>query len=118
MHRSLLLLGAVALGCGSSSEPPRKLVILHTNDEHSHVIGCCPEVDDFPTPALAGTGIKGGASRRAAVLATERAGRRRLALMPSPRPGFPPYLSWVWRPEGRAPGAQPMGPPPAGRSFT
>jgi 5'-nucleotidase len=72
MRRSLVLLSALALAC-SGSKSPRKLVILHTNDEHSHLIGLGPEVDDFPTPAASGSGIKGGASRRAAVFATERA---------------------------------------------
>ncbi|MGZ6143943.1 MAG: bifunctional metallophosphatase/5'-nucleotidase, partial [Myxococcales bacterium] len=71
MRRSVLLLSALALSC-SSSPSPRKLVILHTNDEHSHLIGLGPEVDDFPTPAAAGTGIKGGASRRSVVLKAER----------------------------------------------
>jgi 5'-nucleotidase / UDP-sugar diphosphatase len=76
MRRVLPLLCALALACGN--KPPRKLVILHTNDEHSHLLGSGPEADDFAqtyggaTPA-AGTGaIKGGASRRAAVLAAER----------------------------------------------
>jgi 5'-nucleotidase len=72
MRRSLVLLSALALAC-SGSKSPRKLVILHTNDEHSHLIGLGPEVDDFPTPAASGSGIKGGASRRSVVFANERA---------------------------------------------
>jgi 5'-nucleotidase / UDP-sugar diphosphatase len=75
VRRAFPLLCALALGCGGS-KPPRKLVILHTNDEHSHLLGSGPEADDFaetfPTP-VAGTGaIQGGASRRAAVLQAER----------------------------------------------
>ncbi|MCA1828401.1 MAG: bifunctional UDP-sugar hydrolase/5'-nucleotidase [Myxococcales bacterium] len=69
--RRLVLLGTLALAC-SGSPAPKKLVILHTNDEHSHLIGLGPEIDDFPTPAPSGTGIKGGASRRSVVLKTER----------------------------------------------
>src|SRR5512140_909266 len=77
VRRAFPLLCALALGCGSS-KPPRKLVILHTNDEHSHMLGFGPEADDFvetyggAAPA-AGTGaIRGGASPRAAVLQAER----------------------------------------------
>ena len=69
--RRLVLLATFALAC-SSSPAPKKLVILHTNDEHSHLIGLGPEIDDFPTPAPSGTGIKGGASRRSVVLKAER----------------------------------------------
>jgi 2',3'-cyclic-nucleotide 2'-phosphodiesterase (5'-nucleotidase family) len=51
----------------------KTLVLLHTNDEHSHVLGDTPELDDFPAPTSAGTGvIKGGLSRRAVVLKQER----------------------------------------------
>jgi len=71
MRRSLLVCTALALAC-SGSPAPKKLVLLHTNDEHSHLIGLGPEVDDFPTPAAAGAGIKGGASRRSVVLKAER----------------------------------------------
>jgi 5'-nucleotidase / UDP-sugar diphosphatase len=50
------------------------LTLLHSNDEHSHLLGLSPELDDFPAPTTAGTGtLKGGASRRAVVLAAERA---------------------------------------------
>ena len=49
------------------------LTLLHSNDEHSHLLGLSPELDDFPAPTTAGTGtLKGGASRRAVVLAAER----------------------------------------------
>jgi 5'-nucleotidase len=62
-------------GCGNSATPPttRTLVLLHTNDEHSHLIGNSPELDDFPAPTSAGTGaIKGGVGRRAVVFKQER----------------------------------------------
>jgi 5'-nucleotidase/UDP-sugar diphosphatase len=69
-----LLFAAFLCACGSSTSAPRKLVILHTNDEHSHLLGLAPEVDDFPIPTVAGDGtIKGGASRRSVVLQAERA---------------------------------------------
>ena len=73
MRRLVLLSCALALAC-SSSPSPRKLVILHTNDEHSHLIGLGPEIDDFPTPAATSNAeIKGGASRRSVILQQERA---------------------------------------------
>ena len=65
---------ALACACGGSSQAPRKLVLLHTNDEHSHLLGFGPEADEFPFPTVAGSGtVKGGASRRSAVFAKERA---------------------------------------------
>ncbi len=68
-----LLLAALLCACGGSTPAPRKLVILHTNDEHSHLLGLAPEVDDFPIPTAAGDGrIKGGASRRSVILQQER----------------------------------------------
>ena len=70
--KQLLLTVALLCACGGSAAP-RKLVILHTNDEHSHLLGLAPEVDDFPVPTAAGDGsIKGGASRRSVVLQRER----------------------------------------------
>jgi len=70
MRRSLLCLCALALACSSKSS--HKLVILHTNDEHSHLLGFGPEADDFPVAASAGSGIKGGVSRRSVVLNAQR----------------------------------------------
>jgi 5'-nucleotidase len=73
MRRFLLLCSALTFAC-SSSKSPRQLVILHTNDEHSHLLGAGPEQDDFPAPATTGAGtIKGGVSRRSVVLKSERA---------------------------------------------
>src|SRR4051794_8050755 len=82
MHRTWLIpvTALLAAGCGDSPTPnqdmgmTRTLVLLHTNDEHSHVLGDTPESDDFPAPTSAGTGtIRGGLSRRATVLTQERA---------------------------------------------
>src|SRR5690242_522600 len=74
------------MGCGDNggnspdAGPPdaspgeKRLVIFHTNDEHSHLFGFAPEIDDFPAPTTAGTGtIIGSAARRAAILDQERA---------------------------------------------
>jgi 5'-nucleotidase / UDP-sugar diphosphatase len=74
---SLAALCLIAAACSNTPAPPggqsKTLVILHTNDEHSHLIGFGPELDDYPAPATAGTGtIKGGVGRRAALLAQER----------------------------------------------
>ena len=74
MRRLALGLLALVFGCGGTSKAPRKLVIIHTNDEHSHLLGFAPEADDFPQPTAAGTGvIQGGAARRAVVFAQQRA---------------------------------------------
>ena len=46
-----------------------RLVILHTNDEHSHILGTGPNVDDWPLASEAGDGsIKGNIYRRAVML--------------------------------------------------
>lgn len=71
-----LALAAVVLAggcdCGGSDDPQR-LVILHTNDEHSHLFGWGPEIDDYPLPTTAGSGeIVGSIARRAAVVRIER----------------------------------------------
>ena len=36
MRRLVPLTCALALACGGGGKPSRKLVVLHTNDEHSH----------------------------------------------------------------------------------
>src|SRR4051812_29687886 len=63
---------ALAAACNGSNS--RRLVLLHTNDEHSHLLGFGPEADEFPIDARRiGTGsIVGGASRRSTILAQER----------------------------------------------
>lgn len=71
MRTALIALASLGwIGCNST--PTRTLVLLHTNDEHSHLLGFAPEADDFPTPSMSG-GIKGGIARRATLLAQERA---------------------------------------------
>lgn len=61
-----------ATGCDDAPKS-RTLLILHTTDEHSHVLGFGPEADEWPTPTTAGTGgIKGGVARRAVLLKAER----------------------------------------------
>src|SRR6478672_253194 len=69
----LPLLFSLVGGCDETKPTTRTLVLLHTNDEHSHMLGDAPERDDYPAPTVAGTGtIRGGASRRAVVLTKER----------------------------------------------
>jgi 5'-nucleotidase len=60
--------------CGDTTKSTAKtLVILHTTDEHSHVLGFGPELDDYPAPTTAGSGtIVGGIGRRSTVIAQER----------------------------------------------
>jgi len=71
MHRVIALV-SLAVACGSGSSP-RKLVILHSNDEHSHLFGYGPEADEFPAPTTAGSGsVKGGAGRRLVALQSAR----------------------------------------------
>jgi 2',3'-cyclic-nucleotide 2'-phosphodiesterase (5'-nucleotidase family) len=60
-------------GGRADSAVARSMVFFHTNDEHSHELGFAPELDDFPTPAPAGSGIVGGVKRRAKVLEDLRA---------------------------------------------
>src|SRR5450755_2288333 len=78
LRRTAIATAVLLCACSSSSttptSPPRQLTLLHSNDEHSHLLGLSPELDDFPAPTVAGTGtLKGGASRRAVVLEAERA---------------------------------------------
>jgi 2',3'-cyclic-nucleotide 2'-phosphodiesterase (5'-nucleotidase family) len=83
----ILLVPCVLLpiGCGGDDDgvvlpdagptpTEKRLVILHTNDEHSHLFGFAPEVDDYPNPTTPGDGtIVGGIARRARVLKELRA---------------------------------------------
>ena len=64
-----------------AADGPRSIVFLHTNDEHSHVLGFAPEIDDFPTAAPPGSGIVGGLKRRANLIQQLKA---EAALLPSP----------------------------------
>ena len=51
----------------------RTLVLIHTNDKHSHLLGFGPELDDYPAATTAGSGaIHGGVGRIAAIFAQER----------------------------------------------
>ena len=73
-HLVAAALAALSLSACSEGTTTKSLVILHTNDEHSHLIGDGPEADDFPAPTTAGTGkVKGGLARRAVLFAKERA---------------------------------------------
>jgi 5'-nucleotidase / UDP-sugar diphosphatase len=72
----LPLLAPLAAACGDDTggAGERRLVLLHTNDEHSHLFGFAPEIDDYPAPTAPGDGtIVGGIARRAVVLEAERA---------------------------------------------
>jgi 5'-nucleotidase / UDP-sugar diphosphatase len=66
---------ALALaGCGdgdartpdAGTQTERRLVFLHTNDEHSHLFGFSPELEDFRMTS--DSGIRGGAARRSTLL--------------------------------------------------
>jgi 5'-nucleotidase len=65
--------GAGGGGAGGGTSGDRHLVVLFTSDEHSHLFGFSPELDDYPAPTTAGAGsLKGGAARRAVLIARER----------------------------------------------
>lgn len=69
---AFLFAGACGDNIGGGAE--RRLVLLHTNDEHSHLFGFAPEIDDYPAPTEPGDGdIVGGIVRRAQMLADQRA---------------------------------------------
>lgn len=68
------LVVCLASACGDDLVDAPRLVLFHTNDEHSHLFGFPPEIDDYPAPTEPGDGaIHGGIVRRAALLASERA---------------------------------------------
>ncbi len=59
---------------GSPDAGVRRLVLFHTNDEHSHLFAFAPEIDDRPVHTTPGDGtLVGGVARRATLLAEERA---------------------------------------------
>jgi 5'-nucleotidase len=86
--RKLMALTLATFACGGKTNsktpdaapspdgPPaaKRLIVYYTSDEHSHLYGYAPEIDDFPSPTTAGTGtILGGATRRLALLQSDRA---------------------------------------------
>lgn len=67
------MVAALVLASGCGDGDPQRLVILHTNDEHSHLFGWGPEIDDYPLPTTAGNGeIVGSIARRATLVDLER----------------------------------------------
>ena len=72
----LLATGLALVGCGGDNPPPpqpatQKLVILHTNDIHSYLMGASPEADY--TPATMGDDTTtGGMARLASAIASAR----------------------------------------------
>ena len=51
----------------------KRLVVLFTSDEHSHIFAFGPELDDWPLATEAGSGsLVGGIARRATILNRER----------------------------------------------
>ncbi len=75
LHLSALVI-AIAAGCsgsGTTPAPDRRVVVLFTSDEHSHLFAFSPELDDYPAATAPGSGtLVGGISRRAVVLAAAR----------------------------------------------
>ncbi len=67
---------------GSSTQ--QSIVFLHTNDEHSKLLGAAPNVDDYPTPSMMAS-IRGGIARRATVM-------QRLENEVNRLPGSPPVV--------------------------
>ncbi|WP_243316413.1 bifunctional metallophosphatase/5'-nucleotidase [Geothrix paludis] len=76
---SLLALAAAIplITCGGrfgvDKEGNRTLVLLHTTDEHSRLLGVGPEVDGYPALGKSQQGkLVGGIARRSSILAAER----------------------------------------------
>lgn len=69
----LLLAALVLSGCPTGPKEHR-VAVLFTTDEHSHVFGIAPEVDDWPLATTAGSGaLVGGIARRATLISQQRA---------------------------------------------
>jgi 5'-nucleotidase len=70
------LLALSVTGCPSADKElsdGRRVVVLFTTDEHSHLLAVAPEVDDWPLPTTAGTGkLVSGVARRFAILKAQR----------------------------------------------
>jgi 2',3'-cyclic-nucleotide 2'-phosphodiesterase (5'-nucleotidase family) len=62
----------------------QSIVFLHTNDEHSKLLGGSPNIDDYPTPSNMAR-IRGGIARRATVMQAIENEVNRL-------PGSPPVV--------------------------
>jgi 5'-nucleotidase len=73
---ALVALTALAVvGCKKDDEAqrPRRITILFTTDEHSHLFAYGNEGADWPLPTTAGDGsLVGGVARRATILSAER----------------------------------------------
>lgn len=69
-----LLLAALGLAGCQKDPKEHRVAVLFTTDEHSHVFGIAPEVDDWPLASSAGSGaLVGGMARRATLIAQQRA---------------------------------------------
>lgn len=66
------------------ADTAQSIVFLHTNDEHSKMLGAPTNVDDYPTPSTMAS-VKGGIARRATVL-------QRLENEANRLPGSPPVV--------------------------
>jgi 5'-nucleotidase / UDP-sugar diphosphatase len=66
----LLATGLALVGCGGNS-PTQKLVILHTNDIHSYLMGASPEADYTPA-TVSDDATSGGMARLASAVTSAR----------------------------------------------
>lgn len=67
-----LLTATLAACSDGTTEPTRRVRVLFTTDEHSHLNAIAPELDDR-TPTLGTGALVGGVLRRATILAENRA---------------------------------------------
>ena len=67
----LLATGLALVGCGGGNSPTQKLVILHTNDIHSYLMGASPEADYTPA-TLGDDTTTGGMARLASAISSAR----------------------------------------------
>jgi 5'-nucleotidase len=71
---ALTALAVVGCSKDDDAERPRRITILFTTDEHSHLFAFGNEGADWPLPSVAGDGsLVGGVARRATILDAERA---------------------------------------------
>lgn len=71
MKKSILILACIFIASGIFSQPGKKIIILHTNDLHSHLVGFAPESDYSPL-SINNDSTVGGFARISAIIKAEK----------------------------------------------